>query len=363
MRRRPSAFAHRTASRTMRVASPFPRCSGSVYMERRYATFPSGHPGIGCWRRIHTEPLATARPLVSATKAANVPDRIRWRAHRRYTGSAASRSASEWFAMSPHIPRRWRTRTSRSRRVARRMRVRLAVRRAIARATAARDLSVALPAPHLREEAQDLEVQPHERDEEAERRVPLHVLRRVLLDARLDVREVEDEVQRGDPDDEDAEADRDRVAARPEEHGDPEQREDEPDEVDDEDRARGGDHPFHEPRRRAQDLEPVQDEHEGEDAERERHRLEDDPRIHDLEHRGDAAEDEALEDRVGRRRDRRPLREEDREEGDDEAADDPDGHQGEHEGEVRAAREGADDERADEDEDQEDAGLRDRPLD
>ena len=50
----------------------------------------------------------------------------------------------------------------------------------------------------LRQQAQDLEVQPDQRHQQAERGVPLHVLRRALLDAVLDEVEVEHQVQRRD---------------------------------------------------------------------------------------------------------------------------------------------------------------------
>src|SRR5688500_16070539 len=66
---------------------------------------------------------------------------------------------------------------------------------------------VGLAAAQLREQPQDLEVEPDQRDQQAERAVPLHVLRRARRGAVLDEVEVEHEVQSGDDDDDDAHAD------------------------------------------------------------------------------------------------------------------------------------------------------------
>src|SRR3990172_4056117 len=65
------------------------------------------------------------------------------------------------------------------------------------------------PAPHLRKQSQYLDIEPDQRDHEAECAVPLHILRRALCRAALDEIEVEHEVQGRDDDDEEAEADPD----------------------------------------------------------------------------------------------------------------------------------------------------------
>src|SRR4030095_6288225 len=89
--------------------------------------------------------------------------------------------------------------------------------------------------------SQDLEVQPDQRDEEAEGAVPLHVLRGLGAHAVLDEVEVEDEVHRGEADHEQAERDPDGAAV--EDPGDPDAEEPETDrhEVDEGHGAGGGD--------------------------------------------------------------------------------------------------------------------------
>ena len=65
-------------------------------------------------------------------------------------------------------------------------------------------------ATQLRQQAQHLEVQPHDRHEQTEPGVPLHERRRPPPNPVLDEVEVEEEVERGDPDDEEREADADQ---------------------------------------------------------------------------------------------------------------------------------------------------------
>src|ERR1700684_3678906 len=72
-------------------------------------------------------------------------------------------------------------------------------------------LSVA--ALELRKQAQHFEIEPDEGDHQAERAVPLHVTRSAHTRAGLNHVEVEDKVERGDDDDEEAEADSDDPAA------------------------------------------------------------------------------------------------------------------------------------------------------
>jgi len=69
------------------------------------------------------------------------------------------------------------------------------------------------PFLELREEAEQLEVEPDERHEQAEGPVPLHVLRCAAIRASFDEVEVEDQVEGSDRDHDQAEADPDRRAA------------------------------------------------------------------------------------------------------------------------------------------------------
>src|SRR3546814_2860020 len=60
-----------------------------------------------------------------------------------------------------------------------------------AEAPFSRSQSAASARLQLRQQPQELDVQPHQRDHQAERAVPLHVLRRAALDAGLDEVEVQ----------------------------------------------------------------------------------------------------------------------------------------------------------------------------
>ncbi len=114
----PRDFAHRTAARTTRVAWPFPRWRGSVNIERRYAAVVPRQFGRGWTSMSHTHPLATASPSSSTMKPTKRSERMRARAQRRYTASAASRPFFGMSAIASHIPRRWRTNRVRSSNVA-----------------------------------------------------------------------------------------------------------------------------------------------------------------------------------------------------------------------------------------------------
>src|SRR6266540_7228396 len=120
----PRAFAQLTAARTMRVACPLPRWLGSVYIDRRYAARVPFQSGLGWTGITQTQPLATEVSPSSTMKPTSRPERMRARAHRRYTRSAASRVGAGISAIASHIPRRCRTRRSRSFIVARRTRTR-----------------------------------------------------------------------------------------------------------------------------------------------------------------------------------------------------------------------------------------------
>src|SRR5687767_10544888 len=57
------------------------------------------------------------------------------------------------------------------------------------------------------DQAEDLDIEPDERDEQAEGSIPFHVFRRTHFGAFFDEIEIEDEVERSDDDDKDAEGD------------------------------------------------------------------------------------------------------------------------------------------------------------
>src|SRR6266545_3843784 len=120
----PRAFAQLTAVRTMRVACPLPRWLDSVNIDRRYAARVLSQCGLGWTDITQTQPLATAVSPSSTMKPTSRPERMRARAHRRYTRSAVSRVCAGISATASHIPRRCRTRRSRSFSVARRTRTR-----------------------------------------------------------------------------------------------------------------------------------------------------------------------------------------------------------------------------------------------
>ena len=71
-----------------------------------------------------------------------------------------------------------------------------------------------IAAAHFGQQVEDLDVEPDQRDHDAEGCVPLHVFGRTVGDALLDKVEVEYEVERGDGDDNEAEADADECRCR-----------------------------------------------------------------------------------------------------------------------------------------------------
>src|SRR6267378_8226256 len=134
-----------------------------------------------------------------------------------------------------------------------------------------------------REQPEDLDVQPHERDKQRERRVPLHVLRRARRDSALDEVEVEQEIERRDPDDEHVHADaqgagpRDRLVQI--RHVDSDKVEYERDEVHERDGARRRDDGDPKLVRDADEVRAVDEEKRHENADGERYRGNDDPGI------------------------------------------------------------------------------------
>ena len=70
-----------------------------------------------------------------------------------------------------------------------------------------------IPAARFGEQAQDFQIEPDQRDHDAEGAVPLHVFRCAYADAGFDEVEVEHQVERGDDDHNHAEADADGAVA------------------------------------------------------------------------------------------------------------------------------------------------------
>src|SRR5690348_8535557 len=93
----------------------------------------------------------------------------------------------------------------------------------------------------ITEQSQQFQVQPDEGDHQAERGVPSELLIRAVLDALLDDVEIEDEVERGDNDADEAEDDRERAAVAQSEATRMEQVSDQVDEHQAEDTDRGSD--------------------------------------------------------------------------------------------------------------------------
>src|SRR3990172_7241 len=107
IRRYPRSRAHRTASRTSRVAIPRSRYSGSVYIESRYGVNGAADPGWGCPGWSHTHPPATTRPAgVTARNPTNSLACIRRRAHARYARSPIACSSGVRGRISSNIFRR-----------------------------------------------------------------------------------------------------------------------------------------------------------------------------------------------------------------------------------------------------------------
>ena len=73
--------------------------------------------------------------------------------------------------------------------------------------------SKSIPAAHLRQQTQDLQVQPHQRDHDSESAVPLHILGSAGRDAPLDEVEVQHQVQRRNRHHDQAESNPDHAAA------------------------------------------------------------------------------------------------------------------------------------------------------
>src|SRR6185436_6447507 len=132
-------------------------------------------------------------------------------------------------------------------------------------------------------------------DEQPERAVPLHVLRRSLFDSGLDEVEIEYQVERGDHDDECAEEDPHRSTLVNEPDRSPEKPHHETDHVQDEDGSRRRDHTELEVLGGLDQSTAIGREKAEERTESETDRLDDDAGKSHLERRRDTTEREPLE--------------------------------------------------------------------
>src|ERR1700722_15896490 len=151
-------------------------------------------------------------------------------------------------------------------------------------------MSWSVAALEFRKQAQHFEIEPDERDHQAERAVPLHVTWSAHARAGFDHVEIEDEVESGDDDDEEAEADADVAAAVDSGDCNVEKAQDDFSEIEERDAARGCDDAELEILRDADGAGFIRDEHHGEHAEGQADGMEGDAGIRLVENGGDAAE-------------------------------------------------------------------------
>ena len=157
---------------------------------------------------------------------------------------------------------------------------------ALDRTSASRLLSAA----RLREQPQDLEIQPDQRHREPEGAEPLHVLRRAPLRAGFDEVEVEHQVQRRDHHDEHAEQDAEQAALVDEADRLAEQHHREVDQIEQRDAAGGRHHAELEVLGGLDEARLVREQQAGQRSESEAHGLDHDARMARLEQGRQAAD-------------------------------------------------------------------------
>src|ERR1700722_3018652 len=187
-------------------------------------------------------------------------------------------------------------------------------------------MSWSVAALEFRKQAQHFEIEPDERDHQAERAVPLHVTWSAHARAGFDHVEIGDEVESGDADDEEAEADADDAAAVDRRNRNVEETQDDLNEIEERDAAGGCDDAELEILRDANRAGFIRDEHDGKHTEGEADGVECDSGIRLVENGGDAAEKEPFEEGVDRRGDRCPIGLKDGGQRGDEAAEDAADH-------------------------------------
>lgn len=173
----------------------------------------------------------------------------------------------------------------------------------------------------LGEEAENFQVEPHQRDHDAEGSVPFHVLGCAGIDSALDKIEVQDEVEGGDYDDDEADADAERAGVVQHEETNAEKAGDHLDEVEQGDSPGSCGNADGKLLRDADDAGAVDEQHGEQGTEGEADSLDADAMIAGFKDCGDAAEEEAFAERVKRRSDRRPSLLEDGDHGKNEATD------------------------------------------
>src|SRR5207302_3984616 len=168
---------------------------------------------------------------------------------------------------------------------------------------------VFLSAASLGQQAEDFQVEPNERDHEAECAVPLHVLRRPALDATFDHVKIENQIQGRDDHHKEAEADSHSAAAVDRRDLNvKEAAKNHLHEIEERDTARGGNHAELEALRGTNHAGLVSEQHYEERAESEANSLNRDAWVGALEHRGNSTESQAFKERVDRRAERSPVR-------------------------------------------------------
>ena len=156
-----------------------------------------------------------------------------------------------------------------------------------------------LSAARLGQQAEDLQIQPDERDHQAKCAVPFHELRRSIPHAGFDHVKIENQIQRRYDDHKEAEADAHGAAAVDRRDLNVEETaKNHFHEIEKRDAASGGDHAELEALRRANHSRFVGEQHDEQRAEGEAHGLNRDAWVRMLEHGGDAAERQAFEERV-----------------------------------------------------------------
>ena len=184
-----------------------------------------------------------------------------------------------------------------------------------------------IPAAHLGEKTQDLKIEPDQRDHHAEGAVPLHIFGSAVVHASLDEVKVEDQIQRGDGDDEEAEDDADEAGAVDGSELDAKEAEHHLEQIENHDSASSGDDAEAKLFSDLDDAGAIGQEKHEEGAKGEADGLDSDAGIANVKYGRDAAEEETLQQRIDWRCDRRPLLLENGDHGTDEAAKDADEQQ------------------------------------
>src|SRR6266702_6858577 len=184
----------------------------------------------------------------------------------------------------------------------------------------AKQLWILVSAAHFAEEAQDFEVEPDEGDHDAEGAIPLHVLGSAVVYAAFDGIKVENEIEGGDADDEEAEDDADGTTAVDGEEAHSEEAQQHLQQIENHDAASGCDHSEAELLRDLDHARAISEQEHKQSAEGETHGLNGNAGIAELEHSRETAKNQALKECINRRGYGSPLFFEDGDHGEDKAA-------------------------------------------